>query len=242
MDLLKGKKSGDFPIMKKSTYHYFFSHNLKKYIDQHIYQLKNSQKIFEVIKSIDSVTCRRWEKIPLSYLSSNEALGLGIILAFDNAGERLSRDHVFERVSEYFLWTLENAHKSQDVYHLACTCLGVICLEKALIESKKRQRKYLILARHYLEESQERLSRIQKPSLSIHLEVNFIYQTLVEVCLNNLPEAIKNLQKAAKISKNSAPLWKMLANIYKNLGMPCAQNFFHARYEKATMADAPMAA
>ena len=45
-----------------------------------------------------------------------------------------------------------------------------------------------------------------------------VYQALVEVCLDNLPDALKFLTRAGKISDSPLPIWKILSSVYKALG------------------------
>ena len=221
-------------MRKHESVHYkkFFAHHIRKFIDQHIYKLEESEKIFELIQSIDTHTARRWEKLPLSYLSPSETLSLAMVIAFDQGGARLSNDKTFNKVQDYFHWTLE--HNQKNLNSLASTGLGVIYFEKALNEERVAQRKWIRLAKYALETSTESIEKTQKTHVHLkHLEINYLYLTLAHVCLGELPSALSYLHKAAKISKNSAPLWRMLANIYKNLGQKHISKFFFNRYLKA---------
>lgn len=220
--------------MNQRSHIHFFSNNLRKYIDRNIYRVDSSKHVFNVLEILNSKNYQKWESLPFSYLTPLETLGVGLYLAAKDNGHKLSKDSYFLKAAHYFLWTIENSHTRKYEFCLASTCLGVILLERSLFENRHKQKKYILLAKHYLETSQELLLKKQmNPHQTILIEINFIYQALVRVCLGELEQAIQNIQKAAKISKNPSPLWKILSNVYKNLGQENIHLYFWNKYEKS---------
>ena len=120
-------------------------------------------------------------------------------------------DKYFDRVIEYLEWSIHHSrcNQTQSLAHLA---LGVLLFEKAVQSPVCDQKKMLLLARYYLEETFN--ITFSKTSR----EIIMIYQALVEVCLDNLPDALKFLTRAGKISESPLPIWKILSSVYKALG------------------------
>lgn len=215
--------------MRIRKHHTFFSDQLRKYIDQKLYQLKSSEKLFSLINAIETDSLRQWDKVAVSYLSPNEALALGLLLTYRYQDILQEKNDLFQKVTSYFYLALELDEKvDKNLRPLTLSCLATLFFGKALREpTRQKQKKILYIVRHYLEESLELTNRSEQR------EINFIFLALTEVCLGNLYQGIKNLHKAAKIAKHAAPLWRILANIYKNLGHYKLKLFFENRAKKA---------
>ena len=208
--------------IKQTSHHNFLSINLRKYIDKHLYELKNGHKIYKFISHIDSQTIRRWSKLPVNYLTATESLALGTTLAFGPFLHKIENINYFKKVVGYFDYSLDHSRSDSKIRAICNTSLGVLFFEKALLEDRKKQRKYLILAKFYLNESLSEISKEEKA----HKEINLIYLTLVHVSLGELYQGIHSLHKAAKVSLEPISLWRILANIYKNLNMPRVQQYY----------------
>ncbi|MCO4793197.1 MAG: hypothetical protein KC493_05780 [Bacteriovoracaceae bacterium] len=201
-----------------NRYRHFFTRHMKKYIEERFYTLQSDPKIFSVIKDITFHDCERWKTGPIEYLSPREALALGIHLGMGEDHPWLL-DKYFDRIMDYFDWSINHSQckKTQSLAHLA---LGVILFEKAVHSPREEQRNMLFLSRHYLDEC------LQTTFKSSSMEVIIVYQALVEVCLDNLPGALKHLAKASKVSEGPVPIWKILASVYKHLGQERVSEFY----------------
>jgi hypothetical protein len=211
-----------------NRYRHFFTRHLKKYIEERFYTLHSDPQIFEVIQDISFHDCERWKSGPVEYLSPREALALGIHLGMGEDHPWLL-DKYFGRIMEYLEWSSHHTQckKIQSLAHLA---LGVILFEKAVHSPIKDQRNLLLLSRYYLRECLE--SSFNASSI----EVIHIYQALAEVCLNNLPGALKFLARAAKVSESPLPIWKILASIYRHLGQENVSNFYMGKIKSYKLA------
>lgn len=201
-----------------NRYRHFFTRHLKKYIEERFYTLHSDPRIFEVIQDISFHDCERWKSGPVEYLSPREALALGIHLGMGEDHPWLL-DKYFDRVMEYLEWSIHHSQckRTQSLAHLA---LGVILFEKAVHSPVCDQRNMLLLARYYLEETFE--ATYTKSSR----EVILIYRALVEVCIDNLPGALKFLAQAGKVSESPLPIWRILASVYKSLGQERVSSFY----------------
>lgn len=201
-----------------NRYRHFFTRHLKKYIEERFYTLHSDPRIFEVIQDISFHDCERWKSGPVEYLSPREALALGIHLGMGEDHPWLL-DKYFDRVMEYLEWSIHHSQckRTQSLAHLA---LGVILFEKAVHSPVCDQRNMLLLARYYLEETFD--ATYTKSSR----EVILIYRALVEVCIDNLPGALKFLAQAGKVSESPLPIWRILASVYKSLGQERVSSFY----------------
>lgn len=206
-----------------NRYRSFFTRHLKKYIEERFYTLQSDPRIFKVIQDISFHDCERWKSGPIDYLSPREALALGIHLGMGEDHPWLL-DKYFDRVMEYLEWSIHHSQckQTQSLAHLA---LGVILFEKAVHSPVADQRNMLLLSRYYLEETFE--TTYTKSSR----EVILIYRALVEVCIDNLPGALKFLSQAGKVSESPLPIWKILASVYKSLGQEKVSLFYTNKIE-----------
>ena len=217
----------------RPQFRFFFAHNLKKYIDKQLYHLQDSERLFDILASCGSGEVQHWEKLPIGYLNHKESLGLALARAFNKSGSRIHHDDSFREILRLFeKYFEEESGEKREARSFAFLSLGVIFLERALFENVERQRKFLRVAAHYLEEGEQAGGKVSDQSMKAKLlEVTYLYRTLVEVCLAELPNGIKYLSRAAKITSNPEPLWKMLASIYHHLGMINVSQFYR---QKAT--------
>lgn len=210
-----------------NRYRNYFTKNVRKYIEKNLYELYPEKSIFRNLRNISSQECERFRNSPIEYLSSKESLAIALYFSLGKEQTNFN-EKVFQDVMDYFDYSLKLSTCPKE-RHLIKLSIGVVLFEKGVHVEKERQRKYLKLAKYYLEES---LATNQNE------ELLFIYLTLVEVSLGHLNVAIKNLTKASKASENPLPIWRMLASIYKNLGMISVSDYFLFKIDRYRMVNA----
>ncbi|MFT6546327.1 MAG: hypothetical protein ACJAT2_003669 [Bacteriovoracaceae bacterium] len=175
----------------------------------------------KTLRSLLQVRCRDWEKTPLSYLSSKEALAVGIMLFVKKSyrGEKFIKKAI--DFCEYAYMETQD----REISYLSSMALGVLYFEYALIlEEKDKQSKFFKISSAYLKTASENSSDDDHSHL---------YHAIVQQGRGiELELVAKTLVRASKVSIEPTPIFKLLTGIYSKLNMKEAEAFYRSKYEE----------
>ncbi|OUR97127.1 hypothetical protein A9Q84_12420 [Halobacteriovorax marinus] len=163
----------------------------------------------------------KWQTVHQSYLTSSEALVLGIKMFHEGHTSHKRNSNGIHDMFEYALSSKASNVEDQQLILLA---MGIYYFSKALEqEQRSKQRKTMRLARHYMAES---LKLNGKCSLTrLHL-------TLVHVALADINSALVELVRIGR-DFNDEKIYKILFNIYEEMDLPNVALFYSLKASKA---------
>lgn len=225
-------------------YRRFFQTDFEHYISRKFYLLKNDGHVIDQCfngRSYQTKDLHSWSKVPLSYMSASDALWMALSLPSLDSEQKFCEES-FKKACEYAHWSLEYSYlydldRAKRIDVIAHLLLTAQYTRYSLHQGDlKKQKKYIILANFHLDQAYEVLQgpEFDSTTASILSEMIFIYKTIIHVCLNQLEIAISYICKAAKISPFPAPLWKVLSDIYKNLGQQKISQFYFRRFKSSS--------
>jgi hypothetical protein len=197
--------------MRNTSVQKFYTENIHKY-----FGLNCSQSISQ----LDSILERpgislKWKSVHQDYLTSSEALVLGIKILNDEPSQSQSAHEMFDHAL--------NTDKS-DSKQLIFLAMGIFYFRKALSEQEHRkQKKILMLSEYYIRES---------ISLNDDCSISKLHLVLVKVALKELHTAVKELVKFAKKTDESRA-YEMLFKIYESMERPNVALYYSLKASKA---------
>lgn len=198
----------------------------KRFYSKRIYFIHERDSFKEEVVNLSTlrellkVNCRDWEKTPMSYLSSKEALAVGIML-FVKKGYR---GHGY---TEKAIKLCEYAYmetKDPQLSYLGALALGVLYFENALVQQDSSDReKFFKISTAYLKTAS---------GIAPGDDHSCLYQAIVQRGRGvDLEQVAKTLVRASKVSEAPVPLFKILSNIYVELKMTKAASFYRKKFE-----------
>lgn len=175
----------------------------------------------KTLSSLLQVKCRDWEKTPLSYLSSKEALAVGIMLFIKKSyrGEKYIKKAI--DFCEYAYMET----KDREISYLSSMALGVLYFEYAMVLTEiEKRNKFFKISSAYLKTASESASSDDHSPL---------YHAIVQQGRGiNLETVAKTLVKASKVSTTPIPIFKLLTGIYAKLKMKDAEAFYRNKWQE----------
>lgn len=175
----------------------------------------------KTLSSLLQVKCRDWEKTPLSYLSSKEALAVGIMLFIKKSyrGEKYIKKAI--DFCEYAYMET----KDREISYLSSMALGVLYFEYAMVLTEiEKRNKFFKISSAYLKTASESASNDDHSPL---------YHAIVQQGRGiNLETVAKTLVKASKVSTRPIPIFKLLTGIYAKLKMKDAEAFYRNKWQE----------
>lgn len=198
----------------------------KRFYSKRIYFLHQRESFKEevvelsTLRELLNVNCRDWEKTPVAYLSSKEALAVGIML-FIKKGYR--GEKYTHRAIEFCEYAYMET-KDPQIAYLSSLALGVLYFENALVQkTKTEQEKFFKTSTAYLKTASD---------IAPEDDHSCLYHAIVQRGRgHNLEEVAKTLVKASKVSMAPIAIYKILTNIYSELEMDKAATFYQNKWE-----------
>jgi hypothetical protein len=177
----------------------------------------------KTLSTLLQVKCRDWEKTPLSYLSSKEALAVGIMLF-------VKKNYRGEKYIKKAIDFCEYAYmetKDREISYLSSLALGVLYFEYALVlMDEESKSKFFKISTAYLKTATESSSNDDHSHL---------YHAIVQQGRGiELELVAKTLVQASKVSIEPIPIFKLLTGIYSKLNMKEAEAFYKKKWEEDT--------
>lgn len=206
-------------MTRKELFRSFYSKRI--YFFHKREQFKEDVVELKTVRSLLSVSCRDWEKTPMSYLSAKEALAVGIMIYVKKNYRGIKYINRAIELCEYAYMETKN----REISYMASLALGVLYFELALLEGDfKKKEKLFKASSAYIKTSSEIAPGDDHSSL---------YQAVVQQGRGqDLHEVAKSLVKASKVTDSPAPIYKMLTNIYTQLDMGKASEFYKKKWEE----------
>ncbi|WP_127715872.1 hypothetical protein [Halobacteriovorax sp. HLS] len=198
--------------MRNTSVQRFYTENINKYFGI----LCNSKVThFDSVLENRSVTLK-WKSVHHQYLSSNEALVLGIKMLSDETEVSHNAHDMFDHA----LNCDELGSESEQLIHLA---MGIFYFKRALNEKDlKKQNRILKLSEYYIKESIK---------LNVDCHISKLHFVLVKIALQEFGVAVKELVRFAKESEESK-IYELLFKIYQNMELPNIALYYSLKASK----------
>jgi CO dehydrogenase/acetyl-CoA synthase epsilon subunit len=202
--------------MRSTSISKFYTENIDRF-----FGFSPNEKITAFDSTLEGAVNAKWKTVHPDYLSSEEALVLGIKMF--NEGQS-GTSHSLKNIHEMFDYALSSSSKKSRDQQLFFLAMGIFYFSRALNEVKNtKQLKIMKLARYYMDES---LRINAKCSLTrLHL-------TLVHVALSDIQSALRELVRMGR-ELNDEKIYKALFNIYENMKLPNIALFYSLKASKA---------
>ncbi|GEM_PF-6318354 len=207
--------------MRKNSVNKFYTENVSKYFG---FEPGHNLSIFDSI--LESSISHKWKTIHPSYLSSKEALVLGIKIfnSHDEACE--AKDHDAHEMFDLALKSFKEDGENQKLYSLA---MGIFYFKKSLsITDRSKQIKVIKLAKHFIDEAI--LENEDCLLTRLHL-------VIIHVAMDNMSIAVKELVQLGR-QVNNRNIYNVLFHIYEKLGHENIALFYSLKASKLSESDA----
>lgn len=201
--------------MRSTSISKFYTENISRYFG---FSPNMKTNVFE--STLEGAVNSKWKSVHQNYLSSEEALVLGIKMY--NEGQVAPNQSV-KNIHDMFDYALtsSNNHNDQQLFFLA---MGIFYFSRALCEEKNsKQYKIMKLSRHYMEESLR---------LNESCSLTRLHLTLVHVALSDIQSALKELVRMGR-EFNDEKIYRVLFNIYEKMELPNIALFYSLKASKA---------
>lgn len=204
--------------MRENSVNKFYTESISKYFG---FTPNSELDSFDSI--LESSISHKWKNIHPSYLSSKEALVLGIKMMNTYEFKDEFGDIEDHQAHEMFDLALKSFRDSGDDKKLYSLAMGIFYFRNALkIEDRSRQVKVIRLAKHFIDEAVETCGECLLTRL--HL-------VLIHVTMDNITMAVKELVKLGR-EVEDRNIYTILFNIYENLGHENIAIFYNLKASK----------
>lgn len=198
--------------MRNTSVQKFYTENIDRYFG---ITCSNTISEFDSVLENPSVSLK-WKDVHQSYLSSSEALVLGIKIL----GEDKDKSHSAHDMFDHALNSDDQKTETEQLVQLA---MGIFYFKKALSESvKDKQVKILKLSEHFINEA---------ISLDLDCSISRLHLVLVKVALEDFDLAVRELVKYAKRSEESK-IYEILFKIYESMELPNVALYYSLKASK----------
>lgn len=181
---------------------------------------KDFQRSLQSLEKYSHRDIDKWLEAPVSYLSSEEALLVGITLYFSS-----SKTNSPNACAPHFEVASES--KSELIRSLSLFALGVLTLEQA--RASRSQGEEYQRAGHYFE-----AAIISNPSC----HYSKLALSICHVALGSWAQVSKLLLQVSRLHYRPGPIYQTLAQIYERLGLDGPNQFYALKAKKAELSSA----
>ncbi len=201
--------------MRENSVNKFYTENIGKYFG---FIPKSDFNKFDSI--LESSISHKWKNIHPSYLSSREALVLGIKIMNSHDEVCDFKDHDAHEMFDLALKNFKEVGEDRKHYSLA---MGIFYFRNSLqITDRSKQVKVIRLAKHYIDEA---ISAKEDCLLTrLHL-------VLIHVAMDNMSMAVSELVKLGR-EMNDRNIYNVLFHIYEKLGHENIALFYNLKASK----------
>jgi hypothetical protein len=202
--------------MRNTSVQKFYTENINRYFG---ITCRGEISEFDSVLENPSVSLK-WKDVHQSYLSSSEALVLGIKIL----GEDKDKSHNAHDMFDHALNSDDQKVETEQLIQLA---MGIFYFKKALSEVETdKQIKILKLSEHFINEA---------ILLDLNCSISRLHLVLVKVALQDFDLAVKELVKVAKRSEESK-IYEILFKIYESMDLPNVALYYSLKASKGKKA------
>ena len=201
--------------MRENSVNRFYTETIGKYFGF------TPQSDFNKFDSIlESSISHKWKHIHPSYLSSKEALVLGIKILNSHNEICDLKDHDAHEMFDLALKSFKDSGEDKKFYSLA---MGIFYFRNSLqITNRSKQVKIIRLAKHYVDEA---------ISLEENCLLTRLHLVLIHVAMDNMSMAVSELVKLGREMDNEK-IYNVLFHIYEKLGHDNIALFYNLKATK----------
>lgn len=201
--------------MRKNSINKFYTENVSKY-----FGFIPGHNIGGFDSILDNSISHKWKSIHPSYLSSKEALVLGIKIMNSHDEVCEAKDQDAHEMFDLALKSFKADGEDQKLYSLA---MGIFYFKTSLqISNRSKQLKVIKLAKHFIDEAV--LENEDCLLTRLHL-------VLIHVAMDNMSMAVKELVQLGREVKDRN-IYNVLFHIYEKLGHENIALFYNLKASK----------
>ncbi|WP_372654872.1 hypothetical protein [Halobacteriovorax sp.] len=201
--------------MRKNSINKFYTESVSKYFG---FVPNHNLKKFDSV--LDSSISHKWKSIHPSYLSSKEALVLGIKIMNSHDEICEAKDQDAHEMFDLALKSFKEEGEDQKLFSLA---MGIFYFKNSLkITDRSKQIKVIKLAKHYIDEA---------ISMNEECLLTRLHLVIIHVAMDNMSIAVKELVQLGR-EVNDRNIYNVLHRIYEKLGHENIALFYNLKASK----------